>query len=98
MNALKNDNLDYTTEEIQYFVDNYLNRIKLTDQVELRKQIASEMGRSNGAISWKCKHALWFLTNGEEGKPNGPKYLATYLKEYQKENSMSAAKMAYWFE
>ena len=98
MDALKNDNLDYTNEEIQYFVDNYLRRIKLSDISKLKTDIAAEMERTKGSINWKVKHALWFVTDGEQGKPNGPKYLKEYLAEYREANNMSLAKMIYWFE
>lgn len=98
MDKLKNDNLDYTNEEIQYFVDNYLRRIKLNDVTALKSQIADEMSRTKGSIAWKVKHALWFLTDGEQGKPNGPKYLKQYLAEYREEHNMSLSKMIYWFE
>ena len=98
MDALKNDNVDYTKEDIRYFVDRYLQGIKLNDVSQLKNDIAAEMSRTKGSINWKVKHALYFLTNGEQGKPNGPKYLKEYLAEYRENNNMTLAKMIYWFE
>jgi len=98
MDALKNDNIDYSNEDIRYFVDRYLQGIKLNDVSQLKNTIAAEMSRTKGSINWKVKHALYFLTDGEQGKPNGPKYLKEYLAEYRESNNMSLAKMIYWFE
>lgn len=88
----------YSNEEIIYFVDNYINKSKVVDQSIVLSQLAQEMDRSKGAMAWKKKHALYFLTNGEQGKENGPKFLAEYLDTYMEENNMSKSKMTYWFE
>ena len=98
MDNVKNDGVDYTKEDIQYCVDNYLARIKYNDIAKLKSDVASEMGRTKGSIGWKITTALYYLTDGEQGKPNGPKYLKEYLAEYREANNMSLAKMIYWFE
>ena len=63
-----------------------------------KKELASEMGRSVGSMTYHQKHVLHILTKGEQGKPNYHSELPSVVNQILSERNMTISKMTYWFE
>jgi len=95
---MENANQNFSIEELNYFVNGYLNKVTRMDVTLAKRELASEMGRSFGSMTYHQKHVLNILTNGEEGKDNYSKDLPAVVNEIRQDRNMTISKMTYWFE
>lgn len=95
---MENANQNFSIDELTYFVKGFLNKVKRMDMTLAKRELASEMGRSVGSMTYHQKHVLNILTNGEEGKDNYSKELPAVVEEVRQELELTKGKMTYWFE
>lgn len=95
---MENANQNFTKDELNYFVNGYLNKVTQMDVTLAKRELASEMGRSIGSMTYHQKHVLNILTEGEQGKPNYSKELPSIVNEIRQDRNLTISKMTYWFE
>lgn len=95
---MENAGTNFTNDELTYFVQGFLNKVKRMDVTVAKRELASEMGRSVGSMTYHQKHVLNILTNGEEGKDNYNSALPAIVEEVRNDLGMTKGKMTYWFE
>lgn len=95
---MENAGTNFTNDELTYFVQGFLNKVKRMDVTVAKRELASEMGRSVGSMTYHQKHVLNILTNGEEGKDNYNSALPAIVEEVRNDLGMTKSKMTYWFE
>lgn len=95
---MENANQNFTNDELNYFVNGYLNKVTKMDVTLAKRELASEMGRSIGSMTYHQKHVLHILTQGEQGKDNYSKELPSIVNEIRLARNLTISKMTYWFE
>ena len=95
---MENANQNFNNDELNFFVNGYLNKVTQMDVTLAKKELASEMGRSVGSMTYHQKHVLHILTKGEQGKPNYHSELPSVVNQILSERNMTISKMTYWFE
>lgn len=88
----------FTKEELTYFVKGFLIKVRNMDITKAKNELAGEMGRTKGSMTYHQKHVLYILTDGEEGKDNFNAELPAVVEEVRQELGLTKARMAYWFE